>query len=55
MRNPARIPYIIHRIFCIWMKNPQLRLGQLIGNVVNSDYLYEIGDDELLKSLEKYD
>ena len=33
MRNPNRIPKILRRLQDIWERNPDLRLGQLIGNV----------------------
>jgi len=47
-----RIWEILYRIRLVWMKNPDLRLGQLIGNVINPEYLYEIEDDSLVKMIE---
>ena len=52
MRNPKRIPDILKRIQLIWEKHPDLRLGQLIGNVIDARYLYEIEDDKLIKLLD---
>lgn len=37
----------------IWQRNPDLRLGQLIGNVIDTKYLYEIDDKLLLELIEK--
>jgi len=48
MRNPKRIEPILQKIKEIWMKNPDLRLGQLIGNVIDPKYLYEIEDEVLI-------
>lgn len=53
MRDPTRIPRILYRIGEIWWKNPELRLGQLIMNVIDSKYLYEIEDDLLIELIEK--
>lgn len=53
MRDPTRIPRILYRIGEIWWKNPDLRLGQLIGNVIDPKYLYEIDDEKLIELIEK--
>lgn len=53
MRNPERISEILNRIEKIWEQNPDLKLGQLIGNVIDPKYLYEIEDDVLISLLEK--
>jgi hypothetical protein len=53
MRNPNRIHYIMKRIEEIWEKYPDLRLGQLIGNVIDVNYLYEIEDKKLIELMEK--
>lgn len=51
-RNAARIPYILGEIEKMWRAHPDLRLGQLIMNVVdNRDVLYYLEDEELLKKL----
>jgi hypothetical protein len=41
MRDPNRIPQILERLGKLWKENPDLRLGQLIGNV----YHYPSGID----------
>jgi uncharacterized protein YihD (DUF1040 family) len=50
MRDPKRIARILFLIGRIWVKNPDLRLCQLIGNVVPGDN-YHIEDDDLEKKL----
>lgn len=52
MRDPNRIPEILHRIEVIWMRNSYLRLGQIISHVVDPKYLYEIDDEKLIKMIE---
>lgn len=51
MRDANRIPEILDALQKLWMANPDLRLGQLLVNVVNlkdpSDELFYIEDDEL--------
>ena len=54
MRNPERIPEILKRLEKIWLKYPDLRLGQLIGNVVEGIRLYYGEDDNLITTLEEY-
>jgi uncharacterized protein YihD (DUF1040 family) len=51
MRNPHRIPKILNEIERVWKENPNLRLGQLIANVVDPKYLYEINDEILIRSI----
>lgn len=53
-RQAARIPQLINRLFRLWQKNPTMRLGQLIGNVIPEMDLYYVEDDELIERLEKY-
>ena len=53
MRDPERISKILERIKALWIKNPDLRLGQLICNVISPQYLYEIDDKVLITTLEK--
>lgn len=53
MRDPTRILRILYRIGEVWWKNPDLRLGQLIGNVIDPKYIYEIDDEKLLELIEK--
>lgn len=44
-RDPNRIEPIIKLIYRIWKKNPDLRLGQLFGNI--HEELYYIEDEAL--------
>jgi uncharacterized protein YihD (DUF1040 family) len=57
MRDPNRIPKILEDLKNIWSKNPDLRLCQLLSNLVyDANILYHVEDDELIKGLkEMYD
>lgn len=55
MRDPKRIDTILNRIKRIWNKYPDLRLGQLIVNVISDDsILYMLDDEEMIRSLEDF-
>ena len=45
MRGEKRIPHIIDLIKKIWLKNSDLRLGQLLINIIGTDDLWHIEDD----------
>ncbi len=52
MRNPDRIDKVLDIIREIWEKNPDLRLGQLLLNLVSdANILYWVEDEELIKGL----
>jgi hypothetical protein len=51
MRDPDRIPMILAAVERRWRKDPDLRLGQLIGNLVHGHALLLIEDGELLEIL----
>ena len=51
MRDPERIDVILQEIRDIWHKYPDMRLGQLIGNVLEGPSLYYVEDDSLVKAL----
>lgn len=53
MRNPNRIPKILAEIENIWKKYPDMRLGQLIGNVLEGPSLYYIEDYMLIDVLKE--
>ncbi len=54
MRDPNRIPVILNRLEKLWTKYPDLRLGQLIGNVIRREQLlYFLEDDDLMNELEE--
>lgn len=54
MRNPKRIKKCLRKIEEIWSKHPDLRLGQLILNVINDPALYYIEDEKLVELLENF-
>ena len=55
MRDPERIPVVLEKIKEYWVKHPDLRLGQIIGNlsaVVRNDVdPYYMEDEDLLQGL----
>lgn len=54
MRDPNRIPVILKAIKKVWTRNPDLRLGQLIVNAVDTeDNVFYIEDENLLFWLEE--
>ena len=57
MRDPKRIDGMIERLRALWKAYPDMRLGQLIGNVPPHDssgkgrrFSHPIQDDEPLRS-----
>lgn len=61
MRDINRIKKTLNKIEEYWIKNPDMRLGQIIANCLraydgrlNCDPFF-IEDDDLLKGLEKLD
>jgi len=56
MRDPARIEPMLERIKKVWTKHPDLRLLQLLYNLLEGDHMaYYFEDDELFRRLgEKY-
>lgn len=55
MRDSKRINKCLRKIKEVWSKNPDLRLGQLLLNIVPSvNSLYFIEDEELINLLEKF-
>lgn len=51
MRGPKRIDVILTEISNIWHKYPDMRLGQLIGSVLEGPNLYYVEDDGLINAL----
>lgn len=51
MRDPKRIEVILQEISAIWHKYPDMRLGQLIGNVLEGPSLYYVEDASLVAAL----
>jgi hypothetical protein len=64
MRDPKRIPLILDELKGIWGAFPDLRLGQLISNVIGTQMLgdsieveqkfYYIEDEELINHFRNY-
>ena len=56
MRDINRIQPLLEKIESIWIKHPDLRLGQLISCAVNdSEDIFYIEDDKLLEGLDKFE
>ena len=53
MRDPARIPRLLALIEAIWLKNPDMRLCQMIGNALPPGDHYHVEDDVLIVELER--
>ncbi len=51
MRDPNRIPKILHDVQRVWEAFPDLRLGQLLLDVVSDPALYYMEDEELVHRL----
>jgi hypothetical protein len=54
MRDPKRIPKILDELKGIWSMVPDLRLGQLILNVLQDPILYYLEDEEVIKRLREH-
>lgn len=54
MRDPKRIPKILDELKAIWAICPDLRLGQLILNVMQDPILYYLEDEEIIKRLREH-
>ena len=53
MRDARRIDVILQELSNLWHKYPDLRLGQLICNVIQDPALYYIEDKELIEKLKE--
>ena len=54
MRDINRIDLILDRLEILWKKHPDLRLGQLILNVLQDPALYYVEDEQLIDLLEEF-
>lgn len=54
MRDINRIDKVLNELGDIWKKFPDLRLGQLLLNVLQDPALYYIEDSELIEYLRKF-
>lgn len=58
MRDPKRIPIILKQLEDLWMKHPDLRLGQLILNAFSlhqgvDSRVYYMEDEDFIREVEK--
>lgn len=51
MRDPKRIPGVLHDVQRVWEAFSDMRLGQLLLNVAADPTLYYLEDDELVHRL----
>ena len=54
MRDPNRIDRLLAKLAEVWKKYPQLRLGQLILNVIRDPALYYVEDQKLIDAIIDY-
>lgn len=54
MRDINRIEPMLQVIKQIWEKNPDLRFGQLICNIVPEEKLFCIEDDKMFEEMRKW-
>lgn len=54
MRDVTRIDKILSGIKEVWTTVPDLRLGQLLLNVLQDPALYYVEDEQLVSYLKKY-
>lgn len=53
-RDPSRIPVILDEMRKVWEESPDLRLGQLIVNVIGRKDPFMVEDDVLLDDLQEW-
>lgn len=56
MRDPKRIPEMLDELKKVWERSPDLRLGQLIDNIVTRTPcpLFYIEDEDMVERIKKY-
>lgn len=54
MRDVNRIDKILEQIGRVWKQYPDLRLGQLLLNVLGDPMLYYAEDDEIVMALRDF-
>jgi len=54
MRDPERIPKVLKQIEDLWKRFPDLRLGQLIVNILDGPALYYLEDEDVIKNLYEF-
>lgn len=53
MRDPGRIPEVMQELGAYWTANPDLRLGQIVGNFSPRVDPYFLEDNVLLERLKE--
>ena len=54
MRQKYRIDAILNELQDVWLNNSDLRLGQLLLNVVRDPELYYLEDEDLIKKIKEF-
>lgn len=54
MRGVTRIEPMLEELKSVWEQYPDLRLGQLICDIVPEDKLYYVEDDMMLEQIKKW-
>lgn len=54
MRDVTRIEPMLEELKSVWEQYPDLRLGQLICDIVPEDKLYYVEDDMMLEQIKKW-
>ena len=55
-RDPGRIPEVLSWLAIYWKRHPDMRLGQIVGNMAanyDRDDPYYLEDDDLLESMKR--
>lgn len=59
MRDPKRIPAIIHAIEAFWTRYPDFRLGQIVVNATTygdlKEKLFNVEDDDFLRAFREFE
>ena len=51
MRDSKKIDTVLQVLEYYWKQNPDMRLGQLIGNIARDPELYYMEDDKLMRRI----
>lgn len=54
MRDIGRIDKVLKEVGEVWKQVPDLRLGQLLLNVLQDPALYQVEDDQLILRLKEF-
>lgn len=54
MRDPERIPRILAKLEEVWRASPDLRLGQLLVNLVGHPLFFHTEDDVIEPCLDRH-